>query len=171
MRICRIRPIPNSPMIMHILNVRLIIKASKRDIQMSRRLWTWLDGGGWGFKNGGGDDGRSRPLDPKEISLIKLSTLCNDRLLGSRIVKLPALVVRGVANEDAFLHVRPKAPPLSLVLLDVDIGNTPPDTKHGYIWFYTKEGLPGCFARHSRGGSPVPDMDEGSKGFTPERQG
>ena len=66
--------------------------------------------------------------------------------------------------------MRPKAPPFPLVLLDVDIGNTAPDTQHGDIRFGAIEGFIGSLSRHSRGGSPVPDMQIGSKSFTPERQ-
>ena len=53
----------------------------------------------------------------------------------------------------------PKASPVPLVLLDVDIGNTTPDTQHRDIRFAVIEGLP---RGHSR--------KEGSKGFTPEGQ-
>jgi len=66
--------------------------------------------------------------------------------------------------------VGPKASPLPLVLLDVDIGNTAPDTHLGDIRFVAIEGLPRGHSRHSRGRGPVPDMQEGSKSFTPERQ-
>ena len=66
--------------------------------------------------------------------------------------------------------MRPKTPSLPFVLLDVDIGHTAPDTQHRDIRLGAIEGLIGCLSRHSRGGGPVPDMDERSKGFTPERQ-
>jgi hypothetical protein len=66
--------------------------------------------------------------------------------------------------------VGPKTPPFPLVPLDVDIGNTAPDTQHRDIRLGPHEGFPRCLPRHSRGGGPVPDMDEGSKGLTPEGQ-
>ena len=64
----------------------------------------------------------------------------------------------------------PKTPSYPFVPLDVDIGNTAPDPQHREVRFLAIEGLPGGLARNSRGGSPVPDVDEGGKGFTPERQ-
>ena len=49
-RMWRTRPIPNTPMIRHILRVRLIIRVFKREIQMSRRGLSRFGEGGWDFK-------------------------------------------------------------------------------------------------------------------------
>ena len=64
----------------------------------------------------------------------------------------------------------PKTSPTPLVLLDVDISNTAPDTHQGDIRLGAKEGLIGCLSMNSSGGGPIPDMDESSQGLTPERQ-
>jgi hypothetical protein len=174
MRMCRIRPITNSPMIIHILRVRVRIRVIWRrdgDGSSLGGLLNWVvGGGGWEFKEWSGDDGGSGLLDPKEVALIKLSTFWDVRLFGPRIVELPALVVRRVANDDALLHVGPKTSPVPLVLLNVDIGNTTPDMQHRDIRLGAMEGFPRCLSMHSRGGGPVPHMDKGAKGFSPEWQ-
>ena len=44
----------------------------------------------------GGEVGNRVPLK-HEVVLIKVSSFCNDHLLGDRVVKLPALVCNGLA--------------------------------------------------------------------------
>lgn len=63
----------SSPIILHIL--RLGTRAHREVIQRRRRrLLDRVGGGGWVFKEGVRDDGGGRFLDPKEVSLIKLSS-------------------------------------------------------------------------------------------------
>jgi hypothetical protein len=66
--------------------------------------------------------------------------------------------------------VGPKAPPFPLVPLDVDIGNTAPDTQHRDIRLRSIEGFMRCHPRHSSGGGLVPDMNKGRESLTPESQ-
>jgi hypothetical protein len=78
------------------------------------------------------------PLVHEEL-LIKVCPFRDDHLLGLRLVELPCLVSLRVPNEDALLHVRPKAPKRPLVLLNEHIGSTAPNTKHGQIRLAPKE--------------------------------
>lgn len=63
----------SSPIILHILG--LGTRGHREVVQESRRgFLDRVGGGGRVFKEGIRNDGRGRFLDPKEISLIKLST-------------------------------------------------------------------------------------------------
>ena len=59
-------------------------------------------------RNRGDMDRRTSSREAREIPLIKLCTLRDYGLLGSRIVKLPTLISIRISNEDTLLHVRCK---------------------------------------------------------------
>src|SRR6201746_2156922 len=74
-----------------------------------------------------GNRGRRWTLGEGEISLVKVSSLSNNCLLGGWVVELPALVSLRIANEYTLLHVQSEA--RSLVLLHMHICSAPPHSK------------------------------------------
>ena len=80
-----------------------------------------------------------------EVPLVEFSPLRDDCLLSGWVVEAPALVAFGIAQEDAFLHMRSKA--LPLVLLHKHIGRAPEYPENAEIWFAL---VPGLVRRHAR---------------------
>ena len=78
---------------------------------------------------------------PREVPLIKFSSIGEDFLLGDWIPEQPGLVLSGVPNEEAFLSVGLQL--LALVLLDMYIGSTAKDPKMQYIRLRTVSELMG----------------------------
>ena len=101
-----------------------------------------------------------------EVPLVEFSPLRDDCLLGGRVVEAPALVALGIAQEDAFLHVRSKA--LPLVLLHKHIGSAAPDANVAHFWLLLVPGLVGGLVRQGRGGEAISDVDLRPKCPVPE---
>jgi hypothetical protein len=163
MRRWRIRSSTISPMILHVIIIRVRMRKGQSNPWRWSRGWsgqsfrkiTWLEAGG-------------RVLFAEEVPFIKDSSLRDDYLLCLRIVELPALVARWIPNKHTLLHVGSQIPQDPLVLLDVDIGSATPDPESRHIWLDTIEGLIGGLVGNSRGGSPVPDMHKGTESLSPE---
>jgi hypothetical protein len=145
-----------SPIILHmrisiiILIVRGRIKRGKWNGHRRR----------WGFKQTGRSNGGNRIFPAKEVALIKVCSLANDCLLGHWIVEFPGLVAIRISNEYTLLHVGSKTAKGTLILLNVDIGNTSPNSQSGHIRLDPIEDLIRCLCCHSRGGDPIPYMNE-----------
>ena len=105
-------------------------------------------------------------FETREKPFIKHCCLTDYNLLCGWVVELPPLVALRVANEDASLHVWGQA--LSLVLLDVDIGCTPPNAKMGDIWLALVPEFIGGGLGDSRGVGAIEDMSQSEYSFTPE---
>ena len=95
-------------------------------------------------------------LSAREVVFIKHSALRDNNLLCSRIVELPALVTRRVANENALFHVGPQC--ATFVLLYMHICQTSPYAQVRHIRFATIEGLIGRSLGACRGGTAVQDV-------------
>ena len=115
----------------------------------SRCLILWHNKRGWGV------DWWLIPsvFETWEVPFVKLSTFADDNMLGHRIVEFPGFETLQIADENTFLHVR--ANPNTLILLNVNISHTTPNSEIWDIWFALVPKFKWSFLREGIGGASI----------------